>query len=612
MSVGKVVTAFETTPARTVITLRRLKIALCASVIVPLLLFFAGAVDERHQLLLAAGNEAKASAAVLREHVLKTLEIDELLIRDVDYRIKGKSWDEIRADATTLSKDIGALHAGLPQVSLMAVTDAEGLIQAGTPPHRVNERMSIAHQELWTAQRDADQGTFFSRPYVGRLTKQPNFGLSRRRSTPDGRFDGTIHVAVPASYFSDFWSEAIAGKGAASIALVRLDGEVLARFPALAAPSSAPAPQHSLTAAGPAVEPQGGTYRTAALDDGEDRIYAYARIGTFPLVIRYGLSTRAALAPWRLHLLVLSSVGTIAAGALALALMAAIRQVHRLNAEQVRRAEIEEAARKGQRVELLGQLSAGTAHDLANILQAMQVGATLILRRAGEPDRVNLLARRLEEDAERGVSLTRRMLDLVRRNHGQADAGPTNVDAPFNPSAAITSVANLLSRILGSAHQLRAEVAAEEPPILIQGNRTDFEVAVMNLAVNARDAMPNGGEVVIQTAAVSIGGTNSVDTDRGMPQAPGLYMQVSVIDTGVGMPADVLARAGERFFTTKPSGQGTGLGLASAREFAECLGGKLSITSKVGEGTTATLWLPAVSPSSASVRPITEAVGDHY
>ena len=233
MSAGKIEPDFETTSAGTLITLRRLKIALLASIIVPVLLFAAGASDERSQLLNAAENEAKANVAVLREHVLKTIETDELLIRDVDYHIQGKSWDEIRASAIEMSNGIGALHAGMPQVALMAVTDAQGLIQAGTPPHGTNERMSVAHQELWTAQRDADQGTFFSRAYVGRLTGRANFGISRRRTTPDGRFDGTIHVAVSASYFSDFWAEIIGGKKAASIALIRTDGEVLARFPAL-------------------------------------------------------------------------------------------------------------------------------------------------------------------------------------------------------------------------------------------------------------------------------------------------------------------------------------------------------------------------------------------
>ena len=345
-----------------------------------------------------------------------------------------------------------------------------------------------------------------------------------------------------------------------------------------------------------------------------DRIYAYARVGTFPLVVRYGLSTNAVLAPWRFNLLVLGGFGALAAGVVVLSLLTVIRQVHRLNAEQARRIEIEEAAQKGQRMELLGQLSAGTAHDLANILQAMRIGATLISRRSGEPDRVDLLAKRLGEDAERGASLTHRMLDLVRRNHGKEGIAQATSGAIINPVEAISGVANLLSRILGNAHQLRADVSAEEPPILIQANRTDFEVAVMNLAVNARDAMPNGGEIVIQAAAERVDSTNHSREGqyRSGPTAPGLYMRVSVIDSGVGMSADVLARAGERFFTTKPSGQGTGLGLAGARKFAEHLGGKLCIESKIGYGTTVSLWLPAVSPSSALTRPITEAVGDRY
>ncbi len=598
MPAPKAELSVKPTLAGAIITLRWLKAALLASILVPVLLFVASAWDERSQLLRGAENEARANVAVLREHVLKTIETDDLLLREIDHQIQGKSWDEIKSSAAALSADIGALHAGMPQVSLLAVTDADGLIQAGTPPHGTNQRMSIAHQELWSAQRDADQGTFFSRAYIGRQTGTLNFGISRRRSTPDGKFDGTIHVAVAATYFANFWSEFITGKENAAIALIRTDGEVLARFPETGRPLQIAARRLGGMLSRFAAEPQGGTYRITSLTDGVDRIFAYARIGNFPLVVRYGLSVHAVLAPLRLHLVVLGTFGAVAAGAVVLALLTVMRQVHQIIAEQNHRAEIEEAARKGQRMELLGQVSAGTAHDLANILQAMQMGATLIARRAGEPERVSLLARRLEEDAERGASLTRRLLDLVRRNHGVGAVGEIDPNGIINPAEAIAGVANLLSRILGSAHQLRSEVAAEEATTLIRANRTDFEVAVMNLAVNARDAMPDGGEVVIRAGSQQISHSDrGVSGRSGPPSEPGLYIRVSVIDSGVGMTPDVLARAGERFFTTKPAGHGTGLGLAGAREFAESLGGKLSIETEVGRGTTVSLWLPAVTSS---------------
>jgi signal transduction histidine kinase len=114
--------------------------------------------------------------------------------------------------------------------------------------------------------------------------------------------------------------------------------------------------------------------------------------------------------------------------------------------------------------------------------------------------------------------------------------------------------------------------------------------------------------------AEHIGGCDQTDAGQrcDAPTTPGLYIRVSVIDHGVGMSAEVLAHAGEQFFTTKPSGQGTGLGLAGARKFAERLGGKLSIQSKVGQGTTVSLWLPVVSPGLPLARTMAESVGTRY
>ncbi|MDR3534713.1 MAG: ATP-binding protein [Rhodopila sp.] len=598
-------------PTTAVVTLRRLKIALVAAVVLPLVLLIAGAWDERVQLLDAADGEALGTVAALREHALKAIETHELLLRELDHRIQGMSWDQIRSSSAALSADIRAMHAGMPQVSLMAATDAEGRIWDSNLQLGRDEHRSIAQRDFWSAQREADQGTFFSHAYVDSRTGGLKFGISRRRTAPDGSFDGTVHVVVAASYFSDFWSEVIAGKDGAAIALVRTDGEVLARFPDSSEPLPIRVPQASPLLRHLAAAERGGVYRVTSTIDGVKRIYAYARVGPYPLVVGFGLSEHSVLAPWRLHLLVLGGLGAVASCGVALAVLAAIRQVRNLTEEQARRAAIEDAMLAGQRMELLGQFTVATAHDFANILQAVQSGADLISRGADEPERVRFLARRLGEDAERGASLTHRMLDLVRRNHGQEGVGEDGAGEILNPAEAIAGVSNLLSRILGSTHQLRCQIEPDRSMVPCRGNRIDLEVAVMNLVVNARDAMPNGGEVVIRAAVLRVGGApDEVDSGcRGATLTPGLYVRVSVTDHGIGMAPDVLARAGERFFTTKPSGQGTGLGLAGAREFAERAGGKLSIETELGRGTTVTLWLPSIDPCPAREPKSAEPVG---
>lgn len=573
--------------------LRRLRLTLAASVAVPALLFAGAAWYDRAQLLRGAEDDARRVAAVLREHALKAVETHELLVRQLDRRTLGMGWDEIRAASAALSAEMRAMHAGLPQVSALALTDAEGRQWAASLPLGPDGYVSVAHREFWSAQREADRGTFISRAYTGLTTRRSNFGISRRRTAPDGAFEGTVHVAVATSYFADFWAEAARGRAGVAITLVRTDGEVLARFPDTAGPLPRLPPQTS-----PLMRQLGeglpeATYRATSSIDGTERVYAYARVGNHPLVVGYGVPVDSVLSVWRQHLLALGGVCALAAAALSLAVLSAMRQARRLAEEQARRAAVEDAAREGQRLELLGQLAAGVAHDFGNVVQAVQGGARLIERNAGDPDRVRSLARMLGEAAERGAALTRRMLDFARRGPGaEGGGGQDGAEDATDPAAAVSSVCQLLSRTLGSGHRLRCEVEAEGMPALVRGDRGGLEAAVMNLAVNARDAMPGGGEVVVRAAPERLAG------GAGRPAAglaPGLYVRVSVADTGVGLPPEVLARAGEPFFTTKPRGRGTGLGLAGARGFAERAGGALRIESAVGRGTTVTLWLPAVA-----------------
>jgi signal transduction histidine kinase len=161
---------------------------------------------------------------------------------------------------------------------------------------------------------------------------------------------------------------------------------------------------------------------------------------------------------WRQHLLEIGGFGVLATAALLLAVLATQRQVHRLIAEQIRRIAIEQAARNGQKLELLGQFAAGIAHDFANILQAMGMLATSLQHRATQPERVRALAERLGEDVERGTSLIQRMLDLVRQNRWLAEDRPSQASGVLDAAEVMTRVSEMLPRLLGSRYQLRCEV----------------------------------------------------------------------------------------------------------------------------------------------------------
>nr|WP_255722640.1 ATP-binding protein [Pseudoroseomonas ludipueritiae] len=184
--------------------------------------------------------------------------------------------------------------------------------------------------------------------------------------------------------------------------------------------------------------------------------------------------------------------------------------------------------------------------------------------------------------AQRGASVTRRLLSLARSDGLQTE--------PVEPRAVLDGIAELLHHTLGQNIRTLVEAPPDLPLVLT--DRRQLEATLVNLAINARDAMqPRGGGTIILSAVPS-----PMPAGSASPDSPGLCLAVR--DSGMGMDPAVLARAGEPFFTTKPRGEGTGLGLTLARGFAEQSGGALAIESEAGRGTTVRLWLP-LAPASA-------------
>lgn len=197
----------------------------------------------------------------------------------------------------------------------------------------------------------------------------------------------------------------------------------------------------------------------------------------------------------------------------------------------------------------------------------------------GDIERVRNLADMMEQAASRGGDLTGRILDLVRRQgNGTAEDGGTD------PAQAIADAALLLGSAVAPTHLLQVEVSDNLPPRVI-AKRAELEAAIINVVMNARDAMQKGGNICIEAAA-----------DYDPPGlAPGAYVRIAVRDTGRGMDPRTIARATEPFFTTKGASNGTGLGLSSAQNVAHAAGGRLAIESQRRRGTTVTLWLRASS-----------------
>ena len=261
-----------------------------------------------------------------------------------------------------------------------------------------------------------------------------------------------------------------------------------------------------------------------------------------------------------------------------------IQQQANLHLEQRVREEVaareaaQQRAAQAERMYALGQIAGGIAHDFNNILQAVSGGAALIERRPSDPERVLRHARMVADAAKRGAAITSRLLAFARRSDLRAES----IDA----LALLTDMAEVMTHTLGGSVVCKAEVPAELPRLF--ADRGQLETVLVNLATNARDAMPSGGILTMSANAETV----PTGTPHPAGIAAGDYIRIVVKDTGLGMSRTVLARVTEPFFTTKEPGKGTGLGLAMAKGFAEQSGGSLSIESAEGQGTSIILWLP--------------------
>lgn len=240
----------------------------------------------------------------------------------------------------------------------------------------------------------------------------------------------------------------------------------------------------------------------------------------------------------------------------------------------------EEALRQSQKMEAVGQLTGGIAHDFNNLLTGI-VGSLDLLQTRLDQGRTENVARYINAamtSANRAAALTHRLLAFARRQ----PLIPKSVDA----NALVFSVEDLLRRTIGEALDLEIVAAPDLWCTLCDPNQ--LESALLNLAINARDAMPNGGKLLITTANAPI----ETITAATPALAPGDYISIDVTDTGAGMSPEVMARAFDPFFTTKPIGQGTGLGLSMIYGFARQSNGHVSIDSELGRGTSVKLYLP--------------------
>lgn len=249
------------------------------------------------------------------------------------------------------------------------------------------------------------------------------------------------------------------------------------------------------------------------------------------------------------------------------------------------RAKLEHDLRQAQKMEAIGQLTGGLAHDFNNLLTVIS-GNLEMLEQHQRDDESRVLLKEAQEATELGAQLANRLLAFGRRQ-------PLN-PKPVDLNALAGGLVDLLRRTLGEVIRIETQLTSEMP--LVMADPGQFENVLLNLAINARDAMPKGGKLIIQTDRKEIDQEQSSLGELG----PGHYAMVAVTDTGTGMTPDVQRRAFEPFFTTKETGKGSGLGLSMVYGFVKQSGGHVQLYSEVGHGTTVRIYLPIDAATAGS------------
>ena len=568
------------------------RLLLVAAVAVPLLLLTLAAWQNFRLVQLEAEQRVTIETGQLHEHALSAIETYTLILAWIDDRIRGLDWDRIEHDGE-LHRFLSNLET-LPQIGAVLVVDPQGQLRASGSPYPA-AAADLSNRVAFVAQRDRDARIFVGREHVDQLTRLSDFDISRRRSTPDERFDGVIIISANPGYFANFFSTISRDENFSAL-LLRNDGSVLVRFPPLPSPRvfSPEAPVMRAIAA----EPDRGLFWGRGGIDGIKRLFGYQRIGEYPLYVAFGIPMQGVLAQWRGNLVDYLLFAIPASLGLFCMTLFAVRQLQqqrvatwrwratarRLNREMHRRTRAEAELHQAQKMEALGQLTGGVAHDFNNLLTVLQGCLEMLSGRQSE----QTLQARVEmalATVERGERLTSQLLAFARRQ-------PLAV-ARLDLNDTLRQMAELMARTVGSTVRVESDFSPHLWPV--DADATQLELAVINLAINSRDAMPEGGVLRVRTFKTTL--------PDGVSGEAGDFVGLEISDTGTGMPPEILARAFEPFFTSKGPGKGTGLGLSLVYGFARQSGGSASIRSEVGRGTAVTLLLPRAGEAGTGDEP---------
>lgn len=561
--------------ARRDAALRLLKTMLVASIAIPASIFAYASWLNYQSAFAHADEQLTSYLNILSEQASKVFQSVDLTFTSVDAILGDLSDEQIKASEQPLHLQLSKLEGALNTVEAVLVVDKNGRALISSAVFPITGDLSISDQDYFKVHAERDAGIYVGAVAQSRVRKDRFFGVSRRRPLRDGQFNGIILVSVAPKVFADFY-EKLAGDTTASFSLAKSDGAILARHPP---------PPADVTHFGPisgfmrsvTSHPQGGVVTTDSIEAITRRI-AYRKLGYADLYVSDGLQTEEIYSGW-LRLMTSHLIfGLPATLVLFTLVLLTMRRTRALYAEAERRDLAEQALRQSQKMEAVGQLTGGVAHDFNNLLTII-IGNLGIAKRGVVEARAERALNNALIGAERAAQLTQRLLAFSRRQ-------------PLNPrvldiNKLILTISDLLTRTLGENIEL--ETISGAGLWKVEVDASEMESTLLNLALNARDAMPDGGKLTIETSNAYLDDEYCRQHEGIMP---GQYILVAVTDSGAGMSRETIDRAFEPFFTTKEAGKGTGLGLSQVYGFMKQSEGHVKIYSESGEGTTIKLYLP--------------------
>jgi signal transduction histidine kinase/CheY-like chemotaxis protein len=572
-------------------------IVLVLAVAIPFALMALLTMQDRAQGREDSQARAIASTTAAREHALRIVQGASAALDRMDDATANLTWAQMQARRGALQADLRRIESQQPgELTLVLMRpDGRAVVSGRAEPAPLADLSGI---DGIRALRDGLRGLAFDPAPRDIFGDDGGLLISRGRAAEGRPFDGALLVALKADTILAEWSRLNPGEG--RFALLRWDGHAVLRQGGGPLPVLGPRDPLRLAIAQGDQRP----VTTDLFGEGSPQMVAWQRVGDQPLFIIHAVpvsQVRPVMGPQ-------FGVHAALAGGLALALLfagwriwlgsrSATETLERLEAnaaelrEQIARREVaEESLRNAQRMEGLGRLTGGVAHDFNNLLTAILGTARALERHLGPraDERTRRLLAATVTAVDRGARLNASLLAFARRQ----PLTLTNVDA----NVLLRDFLPLLRRALDES--VTVELSFDDKLPSCRADAAQLEAALLNLAINARDAMPRGGKLRVVTRRAWL----QEQALAGNTEAqPGPYVAIEVRDTGTGMPPEVRERAFEPFFTTTGPGQGTGLGLSQVFGFVRQIGGHVAIQSAPGRGTTVTLYLPLGSATDTAV-----------